>query len=179
MRPHPQRIGQRGAESPSAPEEPSLSVPLTATGWCDASWDDPKVTRARLLLMTVPLTLLVFGFGGCGSDDAAGERTTTTSTGLSACEDRLSAYFEPTATPEQLEDAEAAIRGVDQVSEVEFFDQDETFEEMHDLFAEASPELLENVDPDDLPSSFRVRVTVVEPSMRSSSCSRPSRHSAR
>jgi cell division protein FtsX len=112
--------------------------------------------------MTASLTLVVLGFGGCGSDDAAGERTTTTSTGLSACEDRLIAYFEPAATPEQLEDAEAVIRGVDQVAEVEFFDQDETFAEMQDLFSEASPELLENLDPDDLPSSFRVRVTAVE-----------------
>jgi len=109
----------------------------------------------------LPAFALVAG-SGCSADENSSSSTTSTVAELSACEDRLIAYFEPSATPSELEAVEAAVRGVDQVVEVEYFDQTETFEEMQDLFSEASPDLLENVDPEDLPSSFRVRVSAVE-----------------
>lgn len=113
------------------------------------------------MAMGLPVFALAAG-SGCSADEDSGSDTTSTVAELSACEDRLIAYFEPSATPSELDAIEAAVRGVDHVAEVEYFDQAETFAEMQDLFSDASPDLLENVDPEDLPSSFSVRVSAVE-----------------
>ena len=63
-------------------------------------------------------------------------------------------FMEPTASTAQIGTVAEAIRDVDGFESLEFTDQDAALDEFRRLFAD-QPELLEGVEPEALPASFR------------------------
>ena len=64
-------------------------------------------------------------------------------------------FVQPEAAEEQVDAVERALGDSPQVEDYSFVDQDETFEEFKDLFAD-SPQIIDTVEPEILPPSFRV-----------------------
>ena len=64
-------------------------------------------------------------------------------------------FVQPDASAAQNDGIERALKDSVQVETFRYIDQDETFEEFEQLFAD-SPEIIESVDPENLPPSFRV-----------------------
>lgn len=71
-------------------------------------------------------------------------------------------YMQPDVTPEQRASLEKDLQDNPDVKELTFVDQDATYEEFKRLFAE-SPQLVETVSPEILPSSFRVAPRIQDP----------------
>ena len=71
-------------------------------------------------------------------------------------------FIQPEAAEEQVSAVERALEESPQVEDYSFVDQDETFEEFKDLFAD-SPQIIDTVEPEILPPSFRVVPTDKSP----------------
>ena len=71
-------------------------------------------------------------------------------------------YLQPTVTDEQKASVERDLADNPDVREAIYVDQDETYEEFRRLFAD-SPQLVETVTPEILPSSFRVAPRIQDP----------------
>ena len=67
----------------------------------------------------------------------------------------LSVFMLPDATPEQNEAVERELSQMPEVKKFSFVDQQEAFGEFKEMFAN-SPDLVESVEPKDLPPSYRV-----------------------
>ncbi len=67
-------------------------------------------------------------------------------------------YMNPTASGEQIESVQTSLEGNPQVDEVNFLDQDATFDEFQRLFAD-QPDFVSAIRPEELPQSFRVKPT--------------------
>jgi hypothetical protein len=115
---------------------------------------------------------------GCGSDDPeprasgeVGDTTTTTSvetasTLIESCPDLppvqqitsdadVVIFMEPDASPADLDAMNHLLSSHADVQALEFYDKPQAYEEFATLYAD-SPELIETVTPEILPSSFRV-----------------------
>jgi cell division transport system permease protein len=66
-------------------------------------------------------------------------------------------YMNPEASEDQIEAVDRALAASPQVETFEFLDKDAAFEEFQQIFAEDSPELVDAVTPDALPTSFKVK----------------------
>lgn len=64
-------------------------------------------------------------------------------------------FVQPEATDDQIDAIDRLLAESPQVENTEYVDTDATFEEFQDLFAD-SPEIVETVDPEALPTSYRV-----------------------
>jgi cell division transport system permease protein len=71
-------------------------------------------------------------------------------------------FMNADASAAQLQAVADALDASPEVSKITFFDQDKAFEEFKDLF-EGTPELIETVQPSDLPTSFRVVPSDTDP----------------
>ncbi len=69
--------------------------------------------------------------------------------------DKLEAFMRLDATDEEIAAVEAALAADPEVVSFEFVSQAEALEELDRIFAD-DPNLIENVNPEDLPTSFRV-----------------------
>ena len=67
----------------------------------------------------------------------------------------LSVFMLPDATPEQSEAVERELSQMPEVNKFTYVDQKAAFEEFKEMFAN-SPDLVESVEPKDLPPSYRV-----------------------
>ncbi|MDP9387843.1 MAG: permease-like cell division protein FtsX [Actinomycetota bacterium] len=67
----------------------------------------------------------------------------------------LSVFMLPEATPEQSEAVERELAQMPEVKRFDYVDQNEAFGEFKEMFA-SSPDLVETVEPTDLPPSYRV-----------------------
>ena len=67
----------------------------------------------------------------------------------------LSVFMLPEATPEQSQAVERELSQMPEVKEFKYVDQNAAFEEFKQMFAN-SPDLVESVEPKDLPPSYRV-----------------------
>jgi cell division transport system permease protein len=72
-------------------------------------------------------------------------------------------YMNPDATQEQIDAVDRALGESPQVDDWTYLDKDAAFEEFLDLFEEDSPELVDTMTPDALPTSFKVRPVNPEP----------------
>lgn len=70
----------------------------------------------------------------------------------------VSVFLEMTATEQQKQSIEASIRALPGVSDVRFETREEAYVEFKKLFKD-SPALVDTVRPQDLPESFRFRIT--------------------
>jgi cell division transport system permease protein len=66
-------------------------------------------------------------------------------------------YMDPDATAEQITAVRAGLEESPQVSSFQFLDKDAAFREFRQLFERDSPELIESVTPEVLPTSFKVK----------------------
>jgi cell division protein FtsX len=71
-------------------------------------------------------------------------------------------FLLPRATQPQIDAVRRRLEQLTGVIDVDLFDHDDAFAEFRRLFA-ASPDLIENVRPEDLPSSFRVALESDDP----------------
>jgi cell division transport system permease protein len=71
-------------------------------------------------------------------------------------------YLQPTVTDDQKASVQRDLEENPDVREATYVDQDETYEEFRRLFAD-SPQLVETVTPEILPSSFRVAPRIQDP----------------
>ena len=71
-------------------------------------------------------------------------------------------YMNPDVTPEQKASIEKDLADNPEVKKADYVDQDATYEEFKRLFA-SSPQLVETVSPDVLPSSFKVAPRIQDP----------------
>jgi cell division transport system permease protein len=71
-------------------------------------------------------------------------------------------FMNADASAAQLQAVADALDASPEVDKITFFDQDKAFEEFKDLF-EGTPELIETVQPSDLPTSFRVVPSDTDP----------------
>ncbi len=71
-------------------------------------------------------------------------------------------FMNADASAAQLQAVADALDASPEVAKITFFDQDKAFEEFKDLF-EGTPELIETVQPSDLPTSFRVVPSDTDP----------------
>ncbi|HCT75522.1 MAG TPA: hypothetical protein DGG94_19390 [Micromonosporaceae bacterium] len=69
----------------------------------------------------------------------------------------VSVFLQMTATDQQKQSIEAAIRALPGVSDVRFETRDEAYTEFKKLFQD-SPDLVNSVRPQDMPESFRFRL---------------------
>ena len=67
----------------------------------------------------------------------------------------LSVFMLPEATPEQSQAVERELSQMPEVKDFKYVDQNAAFEEFKQMFAN-SPDLVESVEPKDLPPSYRV-----------------------
>jgi cell division protein FtsX len=70
-------------------------------------------------------------------------------------------WMEPDATADQLEAVATGLEADDRVETVTYVDQEASFDEFVELFAER-PEVVETVEPEDIPSKYRVELYDVE-----------------
>jgi cell division transport system permease protein len=66
-------------------------------------------------------------------------------------------YMNPDATQEQIDAVQRALDESPQVDSFDFLDKNEAYEEFRQLFERDSPELIDSVTPDVLPTSFKVK----------------------
>lgn len=66
-------------------------------------------------------------------------------------------YMNPGATQDQIDAVDRALEESPQVQSREFLDKNEAYEEFRQLFERDSPELVESITPDVLPTSFKVK----------------------
>ena len=66
-------------------------------------------------------------------------------------------YMNPDATPEQVDAVGRALDESPQVESFTYLDKDAAFEEYREIFEADSPELVEAVTPEALPTSFKVK----------------------
>jgi cell division transport system permease protein len=69
----------------------------------------------------------------------------------------LNVFLRDEATPEQIEELGAAISGMPEVSRRFFESKEQAFEEYKRMFKD-SPAITENVDPNALPASYRIKL---------------------
>ena len=72
-------------------------------------------------------------------------------------------YMNPDATVDQIDAVGRALDEAPQVDDYNYLDKDAAFVEYREIFEEDSPELIEVVTPEDLPTSFEVRPVNPEP----------------
>lgn len=72
-------------------------------------------------------------------------------------------YMAPNATQDQIDAVQRALDDSPQVDSFTFLDKDAAFAEYRDYFEEDSPELVDAVTPDALPTSFKVRPVDPDP----------------
>ena len=72
-------------------------------------------------------------------------------------------YMNPDATPEQIDAVNRALDEAPQVDTFTYLDKDAAFAEYRELFEEDSPELVDAVTPEVLPTSFKVKPVNPEP----------------
>jgi cell division transport system permease protein len=72
-------------------------------------------------------------------------------------------YMNPDASAEQIAAVERSLDQAPQVEDFVYLDKDAAFEEFNDLFEEDSPELVDTMTPEALPTSFKVRPVNPEP----------------
>jgi cell division transport system permease protein len=72
-------------------------------------------------------------------------------------------YMNPDATPEQIDAVDRALTEAPQVDSFTYLDKDAAFAEYRELFEEDSPELVDAVTPEVLPTSFKVKPVNPEP----------------
>src|SRR5215213_5891879 len=68
-------------------------------------------------------------------------------------------YMNPDATQDQIDSVQRALDDSPQVESYDFLDKNEAYEEFRQLFERDSPELIDSVTPDVLPTSFKVKPT--------------------
>jgi cell division transport system permease protein len=68
-------------------------------------------------------------------------------------------YMNPEATQDQIDAVQRALDENPQVESYNFLDKNAAYEEFRQLFERDSPELIDSVTPDVLPTSFKVRPT--------------------
>ena len=68
-------------------------------------------------------------------------------------------YMNPDATQEQIDAVQRALDESPQIESFDFLDKNEAYEEFRQLFERDSPELIDSVTPDVLPTSFKVKPT--------------------
>jgi cell division transport system permease protein len=68
-------------------------------------------------------------------------------------------YMNPEATQDQIDAVQRALDENPQVDSYDFLNKDAAYEEFRQLFERDSPELVDSVTPDVLPTSFKVRPT--------------------
>lgn len=73
-------------------------------------------------------------------------------------------YMNPTASDEQVETVRGRLDQNPQVDSFEFFDKEASHAEFERLFRE-QPDLVSEITPDDLPSSFRVKPASTDPNV--------------
>ncbi len=66
-------------------------------------------------------------------------------------------YVDPEATAEVIEDVGEVLEALPEVESVRYVDRDETFQDFTELFRD-DPAMLENVRPEQLPTSYEVRL---------------------
>lgn len=114
------------------------------------------------LRSVIPLVLglvLLISLAGCDDGD---ERTgtaaaSTTSVVTGECDDELSVFLHPHSSLDDLMEVADEISRIEGVEAYSTFDQDQTYAEFQDLFAD-TPEIADSVTPDILPPSVRVHV---------------------
>jgi cell division transport system permease protein len=112
------------------------------------------MTFAVVLSVTVSLTLL--GASLLLSDQvdlATDDWVGRVEVSIFLCDDRTC----PAITPEQQEDLRSELESQEVVAEVFYESKREAFERFQELFAD-QPSLVDAIDPDTLPASFRVRL---------------------
>ncbi|MSO78538.1 MAG: ABC transporter permease [Acidimicrobiia bacterium] len=105
------------------------------------------MTIAGVLTVTVSLSL--FG-GGLLLTKWAGHGTERIKGDV-----KLEAFMQVHATDQQIADVQAALESDPQVKSVKFLDKEAAFEEFKKIFKE-QPELVQNINADSLPVSFRI-----------------------
>ncbi len=103
---------------------------------------------------------LVLRDGGTGPDRAAITSEPARSNAASAFD--LIVWMEVGAEPAHVNDVAALLASSQSVEDVVYLDQAATWSEFVDFFAD-EPEIIELVDPEDLPTSFMVRATALDP----------------
>ena len=113
-----------------------------------------SLTVASVLTVFVSLSLVG---AALLIQDAVGNATARWEGGI-----EIIVFLQPAASGDQTDAVERALDDSPQVDDFAFVDVDQTFEEFKDLFAD-SPQIVETVSPDDLPTSFRVVPTDKSP----------------
>ena len=72
-------------------------------------------------------------------------------------------YMNPDATQDQIDAVQRALDESPQVDTYDFLDKNEAYEEFRQLFERDSPELIDSVTPDVLPTSFKVKPVDADP----------------
>ncbi|MCP4435842.1 MAG: ABC transporter permease [Actinomycetia bacterium] len=106
------------------------------------------LTFAAILTVAVSLTMVAASY-------LIGQGINNSFLGLRS-EQRLFVYMNPSATEEQTDAVAGALDDSGQVDDVVFFDRDRTFEEFQTLFRD-QPDLVNSVNAEDLPTSFRIK----------------------
>jgi len=92
------------------------------------------------------------------ADRAPASTTTVAEPGC----DSAVAYLDAGAPAEQVEAVGRAIRAVPGVTATDYLDREESFATFQRLFAD-DPEIVQSMDPDDLPTSYRVGIAGEDP----------------
>lgn len=106
------------------------------------------LTFAAIITVAVSLTMVAASF-------LIGQGINNSFFGLRS-EQRLFVYMNPTASQDQTDAVARVLDESDQAASVDFFDRDETFEEFQKLFRD-QPDLINSTNPEDLPTSFRIK----------------------
>ena len=106
------------------------------------------LTFAAIITVAVSLTLVAASF-------LIGQGINNSFLGLRS-EQQLFVYMQPAATQEQSDAVLRALEESGQVEDVDFYDRERTFDEFQVLFRD-QPSLVNSVQPEDLPTSFRVK----------------------
>ncbi len=108
------------------------------------------LTFAAILTVAVSLALVAASF-------LIGQGINNSFLGLRS-DVQLFIYMNPGATADQIQSVKKELDRSAQVKEVDFYDQERSFEEFKRLFKE-QPDLVATITPADLPQSFRIKPT--------------------
>jgi cell division transport system permease protein len=114
---------------------------------------NPWLTVATILCVFVSIVLVG---ASLLTRSAAGNATKRWAGGV-----ELVVYMNPDATQDQIDAVNRSLRDNPQVESFEYLDRDQAYEEFKDLFRD-SPELIEAITPDALPTNFKVRPVRIE-----------------
>lgn len=110
-------------------------------------WRNLAISAASILCIAVTLALV----GVAIMTQQGVERATQRWQG----DIKFIVFLQPEASPEQIDAVGANLEDSPEVSDATFVDKDAAYAEFEDIFAD-TPELVESVTPDDLPTSYQV-----------------------